>query len=309
MRTAAIDACPACHSAAASDVRLGEARLRCCTSCGLVYAPEFANPEEVYVEGYFTGGTGQFGLDVRDPEMQAFLAYVGAKRMRILGSVVSPPGTLLDVGCGNGATLCAARSFGWAVTGVDLVPDAVDVAVNEHGLDVRNCLLEDSGLPERSFDVVMATHVLEHQRDGLAFLEMLGRWVRPNGHLLIEVPNWASVDRAGNADAWFGLRPLEHLAHYGPRTLAATMRRAGMKPVKVRTPCYQYAAATMPQAMHDLGLERYAWRLTRFTKPVLKRGNTVAMPNRGLRAVILAAGKVVSLARRGVVVVAIAQVP
>ena len=44
------------------------------------------------------------------------------------------------------------------------------MAIADYGIDVRQSLLEDSGLPERSFDVVSATHVLEHMHEGGEFL-------------------------------------------------------------------------------------------------------------------------------------------
>ena len=45
----------------------------------------------------------------------------------------------------------------------------------------RPTTLEESGFPERSYDVVSAFHVLEHMTDGAAFLRLLARWARPGG--------------------------------------------------------------------------------------------------------------------------------
>ena len=309
MKIEPLTACPACHSTEAEDIHLGKAPLKRCRNCKLTYAPEAADPDEIYVEGYFTGEVGDFGLDARNPEFREFLTYVGNIRMDLLEKVQRTPGSLLDVGCGTAETLAVAKSRGWNACGVDLVPEAVEAAKADFDLDVRYGLLQDSGFPERSFDAVMATHVLEHMADGAEFLQLLGRWVRPGGHLFIEVPNWASLDRIGNGDAWFGLRPKEHLGHYGPRTLAKTMRRVGMKPVATHTPCFQYHRQSLPQAMHDLGVARYFHRVRRFTVDGDHHGETVAMPSPGMRKVLDGLGWLADKTHVGVVVVMIAQVP
>ena len=258
MSTLPMTACPACHSQAFRTIPIGGHRLKKCKDCGLKYAPAYADPDQVYVDGYFSGQVGNFGLDTRHPNWDAFLDRVAQCRMDMLEKVVNTPGRILDVGCGPGHTLAEARRRGWDPVGVDLVSDAVQIAVERYGLDVRCSMLEESGLPERSFDVVAACHVLEHQQDGAHFLSTLGRWVKPGGHVFIEIPNWSSFDRVGNRDKWFGLRPLEHLGHYSPRTLAGTMERIGFEPVAVQTPSYQFRGQSLAQALHDFGLESLA---------------------------------------------------
>ena len=70
----------------------------------------------------------------------------------------------------------AAR--GAAVVGIDASEDMIAAAL-KRGLDVRVTALEESGLPERSYDVVSAFHVLEHQPDSRSFLATMARWARP----------------------------------------------------------------------------------------------------------------------------------
>ncbi|HVA06289.1 MAG TPA: class I SAM-dependent methyltransferase [Acidimicrobiales bacterium] len=311
LHTMPVTACPACHSKAARTIPIGDKTLKRCKDCDLVYAPLYADPEAIYVEGYFSGEIGAFGLDTRHPEFDEYLDYVGEIRMDMIEQVVPGPGRILDVGCGPGHTLVVARNRGWDASGVDLVADAVKIAVERYGLDVRCSMLEDSGLPERSFDVVAATHVLEHQVDGIDFLTSIARWVKPGGCLFIEVPNWASVDRLGNAEQWFGLRPLEHLAHYTPQTLAKLMERIGFEPLLTRTPFYQFHRQTIGQALHDFGLSRLTpyLRGPRFTVEGKQRDEPVRVPNPTMRKVLGRMGQAAGLAKAGVVIVMMARVP
>ena len=165
-----ITECPACHSKAWRAVTLGAAPLKRCTDCGLTYAPEYTDPDAIYLDGYFSGELGPFGVDTSHPDFRKFLTFVGKRRMDILERVVRAPGRIVDVGCGTGETLAEAKRRGWETYGVDLIADAVQVAIDDFGIDARQSLLEESGLPERSFDVVSATHVLEHMPDGAGFL-------------------------------------------------------------------------------------------------------------------------------------------
>jgi SAM-dependent methyltransferase len=294
IRTIPMLACPACHSTSARTIAIGADMLRQCTACQLPYAPEYVDPAEIYVEGYHSGGVGNFGVDLSDPGWGGFLNFVGDRRIDILESVVRPPGRIVDVGCGPGHTLAAAKRRGWDTVGVELVPSAAQEAIDTFGLEVHTSTLEESGLPERSFDVVAATHVLEHMQDGAAFLTSIGRWVKPGGHIFIEVPNWQSIDRRGNHDRWYGLRPLEHMGHYSPRTLAATMRRIGFKPVAVRTPFYQYKDQTLSQALHDLGVDGLTPRLAKRVLTVREERDqgSVLLPNPMMRRVLQAVEKV-----------------
>jgi SAM-dependent methyltransferase len=284
----------------------GESRLRRCTHCDLVYAPEFADPAEVYVDGYLSGAT-DFGLDVLDPHFQQYLLHAAQVRLNFLDRHVAR-GRLLDVGCGTGDVLMAARAAGWDVEGVDPVQDAARYARETRGLPVQGCLLEDSGLPERSFDVVSAFHVLEHMTNATSFVRTLARWARPGGHVVIEVPNWRSFHRLRHGATWPGLRPLEHIVHFTPTTLNETMSRAGLEPVDFTTPCFLWNKQSVDEALADLG--RIGWR--KGFRPLSRADGgdpNRRVPTRLGWTVLRTTAWAYERAKVGTVVLAIARVP
>jgi SAM-dependent methyltransferase len=145
-----------------------------------------------------------------------------------------PGGRLLDVGCGAGDWLCEMRARGWAGQGVDVDAAAVETA-RARGLDVRLGSLEAQAYPDGAFDAVTLNHVVEHLPDAAATLRECRRVLRPGGMLVVATPNGASLGHALFGTRWRGLEPPRHLQLFGPRSLAAVMREAGLEDVRVRT--------------------------------------------------------------------------
>ena len=72
------------------------------------------------------------------------------------------------------------------VLGTDVSANAAQFAKLAYGLDyVSDC----RSLPAHSFDVVRASHVLEHVPEPASFLSELRRLVKPGGVVQIVVPN------------------------------------------------------------------------------------------------------------------------
>jgi 2-polyprenyl-3-methyl-5-hydroxy-6-metoxy-1,4-benzoquinol methylase len=311
VKTFELHTCPACGGERAASFALGtEHELRRCADCELVFAPAYADPAEIYVEGYLRGET-EFGLDVMHPLFQEFLTYAANRRLDLIQRVSRPPGRFLDVGCGTGEVLAAARERGWEVQGAEPVEESAAYAMIERGLDVRAAILQESGLPEHSYDVVTAFHVLEHMTDGRGFLEMLSQWARPGGRVVIEVPNWQSMHRRAYGAEWPGLRPLEHVAHYTPKTLAATLRSVGLEVEAVHTPGFLWRRQTLDQMLGDLGiarLGRWMQRARVMTRPCVQDGHQYVTTNEVGWWTVNALQSAYAASRTGLVVLAIARV-
>lgn len=300
--------CPGCGGTGSTTVDLGgEHQLRQCTSCELVYAREYGDPDEIYVEGYLTGDT-EFGLDLFHPWFQRFLTFAAGKRLDVIERARPGRGRFLDVGCGSGEVLLVARERGWEVAGAEPVEQSAEIA-RDRGLDVRTALLQDSGLETGAWDVVSAFHVLEHITDGQAFLRLLATYAKPGGLVVVEMPNWSSYDRMRKGAAWPGVRPLEHVAHYGPATLRRAMERAGLEPVTVRTMGFLWEHQTLGEQLNDLGRLGWIHRLHRLSTQRERDGEMVEAPGRVLSRALLGLQSLYDRGGRGQVVLGIARVP
>lgn len=287
--------CPCCGAGDVRPRRLGPHRLQQCAACGTVRSPQIADPAAVYADGYHDGQDGFF-LDTDRPGLHAYLQRAYQHRLARIAQVATPPGRLLDVGCGRGDFLVSAREVGWEVTGVELVASAARTARDRHQLDVRAGRIEDADLEPASYDVVCGLHVVEHVLDVTAFLRQLAAVTRPGGHVVVEVPNFGSLLRRVQGGAWKHLRPREHVAHFTAGTLAAALSRAGLRPVTTSSPSYTGASLEVGQALADVGLRWLAEPATRADRvpavsPAVRRGLRVldrALSRQKLGVVLLA---------------------
>jgi SAM-dependent methyltransferase len=134
-----------------------------------------------------------------------------------------PPGArVLDAGCGTGRNLVEFSSLGPA-RGVDPAPEAVQ-ACRARSLDVTQAPLEDLPFADTSFDLLLATDVLEHVDDDDGALRELRRVAAPGALLLVTVPAhprlWSAHDDA-----------LHHRRRYRRAELLGRVREAGWQPV------------------------------------------------------------------------------
>jgi methionine biosynthesis protein MetW len=110
----------------------------------------------------------------------------------LLARYASPDSACLDVGCGDGraAGLWLDEHAGTYV-GVDVAETAV-AAARTLGLDAR--VVEDASslpFPDASFDLAVASEVLEHLFDPSFAAAEIRRVLRPGGVLVATVPNVA----------------------------------------------------------------------------------------------------------------------
>lgn len=304
IRTLDVTSCPGCGATGSAPMRIGDHELRRCSECTLVHASSYGDPAEIYVAGYLKGET-DFGLDLFHPLFQEFLVHAGNRRVDVVEEVVARPGAWLDVGCGSGELLAVARDRGWRTVGVEPVSESAEIA-RGRGLDIRNAMLQDADVPEGAWDVVSAYHVLEHMADGKAFLELLGRWTRPGGHVVVEVPNWGSFDRENHGDRWPGLRPLEHIGHYDARSLEHAMRAAGLEPVLVRSLGFLWEKQTLDQQLADLARRRWGKVLGPLSR---RHADGQRYPGALVRRVLLGAQHVYDRSDKGQVLVGVARTP
>ncbi|MGA9859648.1 MAG: class I SAM-dependent methyltransferase [Solirubrobacteraceae bacterium] len=99
------------------------------------------------------------------------------------------PGAVLEVGCGDGAVLAelGRRGLGPDLVGVEVSSSAAELAASRPEID-RVQTFDGVRLPfaDASFELVLATHVLEHVEDPLGLLREMRRVA--SALVFVEVP-------------------------------------------------------------------------------------------------------------------------
>ncbi|HSU03311.1 MAG TPA: class I SAM-dependent methyltransferase [Nocardioides sp.] len=112
------------------------------------------------------------------------------------------PGRLLDVGCGTGALVLAAREAGHDAAGVEPDPEMAALAGSLLGEDVVVAGLPDLPWADDGFDAVVAGFVLNHVDDPAAGARELARVAAPGGAVRATI--WGSTPPP-QATMWNGL--------------------------------------------------------------------------------------------------------
>lgn len=142
---------------------------------------------------------------------------------------VQPRGRLLDVGCGAGFFLDAARKRGYDVSGVDLSPVPAAHARDSLGLDVTVDSLYGLEAPAATFDAVTIFQTIEHDPNPDALCAELYRIVKPGGVLMVTTPAADGFVARVMGRRWFGYRNVEHVSFFSQDSLRHALEEAGFK--------------------------------------------------------------------------------
>lgn len=189
-----------------------------CRRCGLARTLPVPDVSQ-YEHGYsLTTTDGRFSGSPADEWSESIADYIRAR---------APRGRLLDIGCNVGNLVAAANARGFVAEGIDVDPVATEEA-RRLGRPVRTGTIEDL---DGGYDVVVLNQVLEHILDLRSFLTSLGRVVSEEGLLFVFVPHYGGWIPRLMRDRWMLWVPHQHVWHFRPSTLLATVHEA--TPLKV----------------------------------------------------------------------------
>ena len=141
---------------------------------------------------------------------------------------------MIDVGCGIGYFLEAAKERGWDVYGTEYTDEAVAICRSK-GIKMQQGKLNASNYESASFDVLISIEVIEHINNPSEEVEHFSRIVRPGGAVYLTTPNFNSISRLLLKEKWNVLSYPEHLCYYTPRTIQHLFSRHRFRKMKTET--------------------------------------------------------------------------
>jgi ubiquinone/menaquinone biosynthesis C-methylase UbiE len=151
------------------------------------------------------------------------------KKVNLL-SKYNTKGSVLDIGAGTGDFLIAAKKSNWNTTGIEPSEKAKKIAI-EKGVSFENSLAD---LKNETFDAITMWHVLEHVPNLEFQITELKRLLKPNGTIIIAVPNFKSYDAKYYKSFWAAFDVPRHLWHFSKKGIDLLFQKQDMKLVKVK---------------------------------------------------------------------------
>jgi 2-polyprenyl-3-methyl-5-hydroxy-6-metoxy-1,4-benzoquinol methylase len=184
-------------------------------------------------------------LDLQERALQDAAFWELEKRFHLQGRTA-----LLDIGCATGALLETLRNRNWAVQGVEICFPAADYARQSRNLEIHSRPLEENHFPDETFDVVLASHLIEHLNDPAGFVTEVYRILRVRGYFLVTTPNIAGFQARLFKNRWRSAI-FDHLYLFSVKTLSKLLVKEGFQ---IETVCAWggLAAGTAPAAVKQL---------------------------------------------------------
>lgn len=142
-------------------------------------------------------------------------------------------GRLLDVGCGGGYLIEEAVKRGFLGEGLDPSKEVVEFC-QRRNLKVKYGFLQQKYYPVETFDVIVASHVLEHVVDPDKFLFICRKILRRGGFLCLAQTNYTGTIPCLYGRFWEGWVSTEHFVHFSPSGIQFLLKKTGFKVKKIR---------------------------------------------------------------------------
>jgi SAM-dependent methyltransferase len=143
-------------------------------------------------------------------------------------------GMILDVGCGGGLFLQMLGERGGAAVrrraaGLDFSLDAANVAWRTAGVPVVCATLSRAPFAPSSCAAITMFHVLEHLYDPASYLDAAHQLLRPEGRLIVQVPNAACWQFLLLGERWNGVDVPRHLIDFRLSDLDSLLEHCGFE--------------------------------------------------------------------------------
>lgn len=204
---------------------------------GLIYNSEldmletFPRPSEEKLSDYYESDDYISHTDSKRNLLEIVYQKVKSislkRKLSLIDSFSLEGRNLLDLGCGTGDFLKTAKEHGWEITGIEPNQTARNLANQKTENSVFDSA-ELPNLPNQSFDIITLWHVLEHLPNLENHLSIFKSLLKPNGSLVVAVPNFKSYDAQYYKSHWAAYDVPRHLWHFSKASISKLVNKQHM---------------------------------------------------------------------------------
>lgn len=234
-----------------------------CLNCGLLYTMPRPGKDKIgeyyKSEEYYSHQENKKGFI---PKIYEKVKKINLKHKYSLATKGISVGNMLEIGCGVGDFLHTSETHGWQCIGVEPSEDAKAIARQRTKAEIIESEALEK-LPDASFDVITMWHVLEHVDNLRWQVAQLQRLIKPNGKIVIAVPNYKSYDGQHYKEHWAAYDVPRHLSHFNRTTMAKILTNNELKLVKtdkLKWDAYYISYMSEQYEIHKLPLLRGIYR-------------------------------------------------
>ena len=236
------DCCPLCHGSHlthylnTTDHQASGRQFEIvkCHCCGLLFTQDAPAPDTIgqyYAsDNYLPHNNGRGFVSLVYRVVRSMMFH---KKNALICRHQQHKGTLIDVGAGSGDFMAYMRRKGWNVKGCEQSEQARHEAW-------RRCKMRLDGdvmtiqYPSASADVITAWHAIEHIHDQQSLWQRFHAWLKPDGLLVVAVPNCDSVDAHYYGSRWAAWDVPRHLWHFSIDTMTQLAVSHGFKLIDIK---------------------------------------------------------------------------
>lgn len=145
---------------------------------------------------------------------------------------------ILEIGCSAGYFLLRARARGWNTYGIDMDRNAIKYAQENYNLNVTYGSVSELSYPPDFFKAIVLIGVLEHIPDPVSFLNLVQRFLKLGGVIMLAVPNASGLNAKlsrFSRHGWDMFCEPGHLYHFNIKTLSLLAEHCGLSVSEWRT--------------------------------------------------------------------------
>jgi 2-polyprenyl-3-methyl-5-hydroxy-6-metoxy-1,4-benzoquinol methylase len=223
-----------------------------CENCGFKFTnprPDTSNIGSYYEsEDYISHSNTSKGIINKAYQIVRSIAI--KDKVELVNSL-SPKGKILDYGCGTGFFLSACKNDGWEVEGFEPNDTARKQAEETLGQPLEK--VSFGKFEQNSFDVITLWHVLEHVHTLNETFQQLRNLLKPEGIMLIAVPNADSLDAKKYGENWAAYDVPRHLYHFNQATMKRLLKKHKMDLLHVKPMKYDAYYVSMLSEKYKAG--------------------------------------------------------